>query len=67
MEKAREMARLACEALDDKKGEDTQVIDISGVSVMADYFIISNGTNDSQVKALVESVEEKLGRAGYKA
>ena len=37
-EQAKEMARLAYQALDDKKGEDIAVIDINGVSVLADYF-----------------------------
>ncbi|MCB7225009.1 RsfS/YbeB/iojap family protein, partial [Anaerostipes caccae] len=44
MEQSREMARIACKALEDKKGENIQVIDISQVSVLADYFIIANGT-----------------------
>lgn len=65
MDHAREMARIACAAIEDKKGEDIKVIDIAGISVMADYFIIANGTNDSQVRALVDSVEEALGKAGY--
>ena len=64
MEQAREMARLACKALDEKKGEDIKVIDIAGVSVLADYFIIANGSNESQVKALVDNVEECLHKAG---
>ena len=37
MEQSKLMARLAYQALDDKKGEDIQVIDISQVSVLADY------------------------------
>ena len=65
MEQSKLMAKLAYKALDDKKGEDIKVIDISEISVLADYFIIANGTNDSQVKALVESVEEELGKAGF--
>ena len=65
MNQAKEMARLAYKALDERKGEDIKVIDISEVSILADYFIIANGTNDSQVRALVESVEEELGKAGY--
>lgn len=65
MEQSKLMARLAYQALDDKKGEDIQVIDISQVSVLADYFIIANGTNESQVRALVDNVEETLGKAGY--
>lgn len=65
MEKAREMARIVYKALEEKKGEDIKVIDISGVSVVADYFIIANGNNESQVRALVDNVEEELHKAGY--
>lgn len=59
------MARLAWQALDEKKGEDIQVIDITGISVMADYFLIATGNSDSQVRALVENVEETLQKSGY--
>lgn len=62
-----EMAKLAIEALEDKKAEDISVIDISEVSVIADYFIIAGGTNSSQIQALSDNVAEKLGRAGYPA
>ena len=65
MEQSKLMARLAYQALDDKKGEDIQVIDISQVSVLADYFIIANGNSESQVRALVDNVEEELLKAGY--
>ena len=63
--KIKDMAALAIEALEDKKAEDIRVIDISQVSVIADYFIIANGTNKSQIQTLSDAVEEKLGRAGY--
>ena len=59
------MARIAWNALNDKKGEDIKIIDITGISVLADYFIIANGTSDSQVNALVDNVEEELHKAGY--
>lgn len=62
---SREMARIAIEALRDKKGEDIRVIDISKVSVIADYFIIVSGNNPNQVQALVDNVDEKLTEAGY--
>lgn len=65
MEQSREMAKIACNALDEKLGEDIKVIDISNISVLADYFIIANGTNESQVRALVDNVEEKLEKAGF--
>lgn len=65
MEQAKEMAKLAYQALEEKKGEDIKVIDIAEISVLADYFIIANGTNANQVNALVDSVEEALSKAGY--
>ena len=65
MEQSRKMAKIAYAALDERKGEEIKVIDISEISVLADYFIIANGTNDSQVRALVENVEEKLSKEGF--
>ncbi len=59
------MTKLVIEALEDRKAVDIKVIDISEVSVLADYFVIAGGTNRSQIQALADSVEEKLGRAGY--
>ena len=67
MNQAKEMARIAYEALSEKKGEDIKVIDISGISVLADYFIIADGSNRNQVQAMADSAEEALGRAGYDA
>lgn len=59
------MTKLVIDALEDKKAEDIKVIDISEVSVLADYFIIAGGNNSSQIQALCNNVEEKLGRAGH--
>ena len=65
MNKEQEMVRIACKAIDDKKAIDIKVIDIHEVSVIADYFIIASGNNLNQVQAIVDNVEEQLGRAGY--
>lgn len=65
MEKSREMVKLAYEALEEKKGEDIQIIEIKDISIIADYFIIASGSNALQVDALVKSVNEKLGKNGY--
>ena len=61
---AKEMTKVAFEALEDKKGEDIRVIEISEISTIADYFIIASGNNTSQLSALVDSVDEKLGKMG---
>lgn len=63
-DQSKEIAKLAIQALEDKKAEDIKVIDISEVSVLADYFIIASGTNRSQIQALTDNVEEMLGKAG---
>ena len=65
MSKELEMARLACKALDEKKGKDIKVIDIREVSVIADYFVIASASNANQVEAMVDNVEEVLGKAGF--
>lgn len=65
MNQAMDMVQTIYDALEDKKGEDIKVIDISEISVMSDYFIISNGNSDSQVNALVENVIEKMHKSGY--
>lgn len=61
---SKEMAKTALKGLEDKKAEDIRVIDISAVSVMADYFIIASGKNHNQVQAMADSVEEKLQKVG---
>lgn len=63
--KGKEMTRLACRALDAKKAIDIKVIDIQGISVLADYFIISTAGNPNQVQAMVDNVEETMEKAGY--
>lgn len=65
MHDSKKMASIAYRALQDKKGEDIRVIDISKVSVIADYFIIANGSNENQVRAMVDAVEEDLAKEGY--
>lgn len=62
---AKEMAKIAYHALDEKKGEDIRIIDIAGISVLTDYFIIANGSSESQVQAMVDNVEEEMHKAGY--
>ena len=58
MNRELEMAKLACRALDEKKGKDIKVIDIHEVSVIADYFVIASASNQNQVQAMVDNVEK---------
>ena len=62
---SKQMAKVAVEALKEKKGYDVKVIDISEISILADYFIIANGSNANQVQAMVDNVEEQMYKAGF--
>ena len=63
---SRELAKIAYNALDEKKGINISVIDISEISTLADYFIIAGGNNENQVKALANSVEEEMYKVDCK-
>ena len=63
--KIKELVKAAYRALDEKKASDISVIDISGLSVLADYFMVASADNLRQTAALADNVEEKLEKAGY--
>ena len=63
-EDALEMVKEIIKALDEKKSEDIKTLDISNVSVMADYFIIASGNNRNQLQAIADNVSEKLHKKG---
>lgn len=63
-EMIKKIAKEAVLALDDKKGEDIKIIDISEVSVIADYFIIASGNNQNQIQRMADEVEERIHKMG---
>ena len=60
------MATVAAQAASDKLADDVVVIDVSGQLVITDCFVIASATNERQVNAIVDEVEEKMRLAGYK-
>ncbi len=59
-----EILEIAVKAIDSKRGENIKIIKIDELTVIADYFIIANGSSSTQVKALADEVEFKLSQAG---
>ena len=47
-------------AIDDKKGGNTRILDISEITTISDYFIVTSGNNYNQVRAIADNVEEEL-------
>ena len=65
MEQSKEMVKIAAKALEEKKAEDIRVIDIREISTIADFFVIAIGTNQNQLQAMRDAVDEELYKAGY--
>lgn len=61
---SKEIACIACEAMEDKKAQDIKIINIEKVSSLADYFIVASGMNRNQVQAMADNVNETLGKVG---
>ncbi|KFZ40819.1 ribosome silencing factor [Thermoactinomyces vulgaris] len=55
-----EIAQLAATAAEEKKAQDVTVLDIRGLSVFADYFVICHGNSQTQVQAIATAIKEKL-------
>jgi len=58
------IASLACEALYAKKGNDIITLNVSEMTVQADYFVIASAQTSTQVRALAEHVEEEFSKLG---
>lgn len=61
---SRTLAECIADAADDKKAQRITLIDVSKVSILADYFIICSGATPVQVKAIADSIEEKVEEKG---
>ena len=61
---ATQIASIAAKALDDKKAKDVKILRTTEQTVLADYFVICNGTSSTHIKALVDEVDKQLSEAG---
>lgn len=61
-----QQACLAARVLEDTRGQDVLVLDLTGVTSIVDYFVISTGTSPRQMKAMAEEVHKILKHGGSK-
>ena len=61
---AEDLAREGVAAALDKKGSDLLVLNLSGISSFADYFVICSASSDRQAQAIADAIEERLRAAG---
>jgi ribosome-associated protein len=60
-----ELLKIAVKAADDKRAEDILALNMQGISLIADYFIICHGNSDKQVQAIAREIKEKGEENGY--
>ncbi|MCL1870822.1 MAG: ribosome silencing factor [Promicromonosporaceae bacterium] len=65
-ERAVELAGVAARAASDLKAEEIIALDVSEQLVLTDVFLIASGTNERQVAAIVDAIEEAMYKAGAK-
>ncbi len=55
---------LAVKALDDKRAENIVALNMEGVSLIADYFVICHGNSDKQVQAIAQELKKVVQEQG---
>ncbi|MBN8236701.1 ribosome silencing factor [Halobacillus kuroshimensis] len=61
---SRELVTLAAQACDEKRAQDIVVLDMADVSLIADYFVICEGSNERQVQAIAREVKAQAEENG---
>ena len=59
------LLHTAVKAADDKKAENIIVLNMHGISLIADYFVICHGNSDKQVQAIAREIQEKVEEQGF--
>src|SRR5215207_8679335 len=59
-----EAVQRAAQAVLDLKANDVVLLNLKGVSDMADFFVIASGTSDTHVRAIAQNIEEELRKIG---
>lgn len=52
------LLNLAVKAVDDKRAENITVLNVKGISLVADYFIICHGNSEKQVQAIATELKD---------
>ncbi len=62
---ANELVQLSVKAADDKRAEDIVVLDVQGISLVADYFMICHGNSEKQVEAIARELKDQAQESGF--
>lgn len=59
-----EILKTVCDSALDKKAEGLKIIDISKISILADYMVIISGANKNQIQAICDNIMESIHKQG---
>ncbi len=59
MMEEKQLINLAAKAADDKRAEDIVALDMNGVSLISDYFLICHGNSEKQVQAIAKEIKDQ--------
>jgi ribosome-associated protein len=66
LEVSLDLALLATRAAEERKAENVLLLELKGLTVVADYFLIADGDSARQVKAIADHIDETLTEAGLR-
>lgn len=62
--KSEQLLHQVIDVIESKKGHDVVALDLQGISLLADYFVICHGNSTPQVQTLATEVRKKAGELG---
>lgn len=60
----KDLVKNITKILDNKKATNIKVVDLEGLSTLADYFVLASGRSTTQVKALLDYLDEEMEKLG---
>ncbi|WP_233711092.1 ribosome silencing factor [Lederbergia citrisecunda] len=61
----KELLKTVVKAADDKRAEEIVVLNMQGISLIADYFLICHGNSEKQVQAIAREIKDEASKVGY--
>jgi len=62
----KDLAEKIVVAAEDKKARNCRILDVEGISMVTDYFVICSANSNTQVKAIADNIEKELAKEGIK-
>lgn len=66
MHSGREVAIWAAKAAAEKRASDIRILDLRGIFPVADYFVICSGRSATQIAAIAQEIQDRLGKLGHR-